>query len=116
MKRILITGAICAGWGLSVHAQQGLSTWLEELAALRTLEQTIKQGYTTVTNGLEDIGDLRMDEYRLHQAYYGALETVSPAVIDDPRTLELAALLQQLVQRLNITLDYWRGQTPIDNH
>ena len=113
MKRILISGALCAGWGLTCHAQQGLSTWLEELAALRTLEQTVKQGYTTVTTGLQDIGDIREDEYRLHQAYYGSLETVNPAVADDPKTLELTALLRLLLARLNDELNYWRGQTPI---
>ena len=113
MKRILISAALCAGWGLACPAQ-GLSTWIEQLAALQALEQTVKQGYTTVTHGLQTIGDIRSDEYQLHQGYYGSLETVSPAVADDPKTLELTKLLEQLVQRLNAELDYWRAQTPID--
>jgi hypothetical protein len=114
MKRILITGALCAGCGLVAHAQQGLSTWLEELAALRTLEQTVSRGYTITTGGIRTIGDLRTDEYQLHQAYYGGLETVSTAVADDPKTVELEDLLKTLEQRLASELNYWRNQTPID--
>jgi len=114
MKRILITGALCAGWGLAAHAQQGLSTWLEELAALRALEQTVSQGYKVATGGIRNIGDLRSDEYQLHQAYYGGLETVSPAIADDPKTAELKDLLETLEQRLTSELKYWRNQTPID--
>ena len=91
MKRILFSCALCAGWGFTAHCQ-GLSTWIAELAALRTLEQTIQQGYTTVTHGLGSIGDIRADEYQLHQAYYGGLETVNPAVADDPKTAELTRL------------------------
>jgi len=114
MKRILITGALCAGWGLAAHAQQGLSTWLEELAALRALEQTVSQGYKVATGGIRNIGDLRSDEYQLHQAYYGGLETVSPAIADNPETVKLEDLLEKLEQRLTSELQYWRNQTPID--
>lgn len=113
MKRLLISGALCAGWALNAHTQ-GLSTWIEQLAALQTLEQTVKQGYAAVTNGLQTIGNIRADEYQLHQAYYGSLATVNPAVVDDPRTLELTNLLQQLVERLNAELNYWRSRPPID--
>jgi hypothetical protein len=114
MKRILITGALCAGWGLAVHAQQGLSTWLEELAALRALEQTVSQGYKIATGGIQNIGDLRADEYQLHKAYYGGLQTVNPTVTDNPKTAQLKDLLQKLEQRLTSELKYWRNQTPID--
>ncbi len=114
MNRIIITAACCAGWGLAAHAQQGMSTWLQELAALRTLEQTVSQGYGTASNGLRNIGDLRADEYRLHQVYYGRLETVSPAVLSDPKTTQLENLLDMLTQRLTTELNYWRQQTPID--
>jgi hypothetical protein len=114
MKQILITAALCAGWGLVAHAQQGLSTWLEELAALRSLEQTVSQGYKIATSGIRNIGDLRTDEYHLHQAYYGGLESVNPAIADNPKTIKLQELLESLEQRLTSELKYWRNQTPID--
>ena len=113
MNRLLFSGALCAGCCLTAHAQ-GLSTWIGELTSLRTLEQTIRQDYTTMTRRVETIGDIRLDEYQLHQAYYGSLQTVSPAVADDPKTAELTKLLQQLIQRLNTELTYWRAQPPID--
>jgi hypothetical protein len=114
MKRILITGALCAGWGLAAHAQQGLSTWLEQLAALRALEQTVSQGYKIAIGGIRNIGGLRANEYQLHQAYYGGLETVSPAITNSPKAVELKDLLESLEQRLTTELQYWRNQAPID--
>jgi hypothetical protein len=116
MKRIFISGALCASWGLAAHAQQGLTTWLEELAALRALERTVHQGYTIATNGLQNIGDLRTDEYRLHQGYYNGMEAVGPAVTDDPKTVELGKLLETFARRLTTELNYWRAMTPIDQN
>ena len=52
--------------------------------------------------------------YQLHQAYYGGLQTVSSAVADNPKTIELENLLETLEQRLTSELKYWRNQTPID--
>jgi hypothetical protein len=113
MKRLLLAGALfaCRPWG--GHAQ-GVATWVEQLAALRTLEQTIQQGYTTVKNGLTQIGDIRYDEYQLHSQYYGSLATVNPAISSDAKTERLVATLNELVQRLRMELAYWQAQQPID--
>ena len=112
MKRILFLAALCGGWALHGHAQ-GLGTWIDQLAALRTLEQTVQSGNRSVTSGLGTIGDIQSDEYQLHSAYYGSLATVNPAVADDPKMGELRSLLTELFQALNARLDYWRKQEPI---
>lgn len=112
MKRVMLgTLCVCTGWGC--HAQ-GVSTRVEQLAALKTLEQTIQQGYTTVTDGLTRIGDIRSDEYQLHSAYYGSLASVNPAIGADPNTGKLVTALNELVQRLQTSLSYWQSQQPID--
>ena len=102
---------VCRIWDL--HAQ-GVTTWVEQLAALRTLEQTVQQGYSTVKNGLTNIGDLRYDEYQLLSDYYGSLATVNPAISADPKTEELVKVLGQLVGSLRTSLAYWQTQQPID--
>lgn len=114
MKRLLLAGMLYACWPRVSHAQ-GVTTWIEQLAALRTLEQTVEQGYSTVKNGLTHIGDIRYEEYRLHGQYYGSLAVVNPVVATDPKTVELYALLSQLVQRLQASLVYWQSQQPIDH-
>ena len=112
MKRIALgTLCVCLTW--VCHAQ-GVTTWVEQLAALRTLEQTIQQGYTTVKNGLTRIGDVRYDEYQLHTEYYDGLATVNPGIQTDPKIVELMTLLGQMVNRLQTSLSYWQTQKPID--
>jgi hypothetical protein len=113
MKRFLLVGTlfVCRPW---VGHAQGVATWIEQLAALRTLEQTVQQGYTTVKNGLTHIGDIRYDEYELHSQYYGSLATVNPTIRADPKTEGLAALLNRLVQSLQKELAYWQMQQPSD--
>ena len=100
------------GWAVVGHSQ-GLGVWIEQLAALRCLEQTVKTGYQTVTKGLQTIGDIQGDEYQLHSTYYTSLGTVNPAVAKDPKTAELRSLLNGLIQQLNVQLNYWRKQEPI---
>jgi hypothetical protein len=112
MKRILILGALLGGWAVIGRAQ-GLGVWIEQLAALRTLEQTVQTGYRTVTSRLKTIGDIRDDEYHLHSAYYTGLATVNPAVANDPKAAELRSLLNGLVQQLTVELSFWRKQEPI---
>ena len=112
MKRVLLAGALCVCRVWGVHAQ-GVATWLEQLAALRNLERTVQQGYTTVKNGLTHIGDIRYDEYQLHSQYYGSLATVNPAIQSDPKTERLVEALGELVKRLRSSLAYWQTQQPI---
>ena len=113
MKRLLLAGALCGRGAWGCHAQ-GVATWVEQLAALWTLEKTVQQGYTTVKDGLTHIGDIRYDEYQLHSQYYGSLSTVNPAISSDPKTEELVAVLSELVQKLRAELAYWQTQQPID--
>lgn len=113
MTRILLAGMLCVCRPWVSHAQ-GVATWIEQLAALRTLEQTVQQGYATVKTGLTNIGDIRYEEYQLHSEYYGSLATVNPVLLTDPKTGKLVKLLGVLVQRLQASQAYWQSQQPID--
>ena len=113
MKRILLASAFCGCGVWGCHAQ-GTATWVEQLAALWTLEKTVQQGYTTVKDGLTHIGEIRSDEYQLHSQYYGSLAIVNPAIQTDPKTVELVMRLNQLVLNLQRELAYWQNQQPIN--
>ena len=102
-------------WGTTAstgHAQ-GLQTSIDELAAFRTLAQTVQSGYHLTTTGLTSIGAAKDAEYQLHEAFFGQLATVSPAVAGDPELGALINRLQTLIQELNTQLNYWRQQSPI---
>jgi hypothetical protein len=109
MTRIILICALCSGISIRLPAQP-LSAWIEQLAALRTLQNTLRQGYATITGGLQAIGDVRGEEYQLHQGYFTSLDGVKPVVLDDPRTENLHARLVTLMSQLQAALDYWQRQ------
>jgi hypothetical protein len=109
MTRVILICALCGGLAIRVPAQP-LSAWIEQLAALRTLQNTLRQGYATVSGGLQTIGDVRGQEYQLHQGYFTSLEGVKPVVLDDPRTENLRARLVTLMSQLQAALDDWQRQ------
>ena len=112
MKRTLCLAVLCGGCILTTHAQ-GLQTSIDELAAFRTLQQTVQSGYHLATMGLTSIGAAKDAEYQLHEAFFGQLATVSPAVANDPELGALINRLQTLIQQLTTRLNYWRQQSPI---
>jgi hypothetical protein len=109
MTRVLLICALCGGLAISLPAQP-LSAWIEQLAALRTLQNTLRQGYATVSSGLQTIGDVRGQEFQLHHGYFTSLDGVKPVVLDDPRTEDLRARLVTLMSQLQAALDYWQRQ------
>ena len=103
---------MCGGCILTTHAQ-GLQTSIDELAAFRTLAQTVQSGYHLATTGLTSIGAAKDAEYQLHSAYFGSMSSINPAVANDPELGALINRLQTLIQELNTQLNYWRQQFPI---
>ena len=109
MIRVCCIIALCGGLALEGHAQP-IRTWIEQLVALRTLENTVQQGYRIAGDGLQTIGVIRADEYRLHADYFGSLDNVKPVVADDPRIQVLRSRLAALIARLQASLEYWQRQ------
>jgi len=109
MKRLLIFCALLGAGGLTCHCQT-LEVMAEQLAELRTLQQSTTQGYQIMTSGADHIGQITNGECQLHQSYFGSLDAVSPTVTDDPRLIALQHLQAQLVQEINSALAYWRQQ------
>jgi hypothetical protein len=109
MKRILIFCALAGAGSLTCHAQT-LEVMAEQLAALRTLQQSTTQGYQIIGDGLDSIGQITNAEYQLHQAYFGSLAVVAPAVSNDAKLAALRDLQKQLIQQINAALAYWKQQ------
>ena len=109
MKRILVFFALWGAGGLTCHAQT-LEVMAEQLAALRTLQQSTTQGYQIMSDRLDSIGQITNGEYHLHQAYFGSLGMLSPAVSNDAKLAALKGLQMQLIQQINAALAYWKQQ------
>lgn len=109
MIRVLLVCALCGGFCMTTPAQS-IDAWIEQLAALKTLSNTIRQGYATMTGGLQHIGNFRAGEYQLHDGYFSSLDTVKTAVLDDPRVAALQRRLRELIGQLQSALGYWQRQ------
>jgi hypothetical protein len=112
MKQIILICALCGAVSLATHAQT-ITVLTEQLAALQELRHTVEQGYRLVTGGLQTIGQITNGEFQLHQAYFGSLSGVNPALDNDPKLTALRNLQATLVQQINAALDYWRKQSSL---
>jgi len=109
MKRILLATAIVLAVTAPATAQS-VTTAIEQLAALRSLDQNLQEGYQTVTTGLNIIGSIRLEELVMHKAYITGLDIVQPPVSTDQRLLALRIRLARLTGQLQSTLEYWQHQ------
>lgn len=109
MIRLFLISALCGGLALRGHTQS-LAVWIDQLAALQTLQTTVQQAYATATIGLQTIGDIRSVEYQLHRGYFNSLDSIKPAIGNDARLQVLHTRLEGLIDRLRSALDYWQNQ------
>lgn len=109
MTRLFLISALCGALALRGHAQP-ITAWIEQVAALQTLQFTVQQGYATVTGGLQIIGDIRYTEFRLHDSYFSSLDSIKPVIDDDPWVQALRSRLAALIAQIRAALDYWQRQ------
>ena len=114
MQRILIICALLVDGILTSHAQT-LEVMAEQLAALQTLRQTTTQGYSIVTMGVHNIGQITNDEFQMHGAYFSSLGAINPSLTADPKVTALRNLQKALMQQINARLSYWQQQQNIIN-
>lgn len=80
------------GWFLPGRAQlegKTLRVMLEQIAALNAYSAAAADGYRLVENGWRTVANIRQGEFELHQAYYGSLRTVNPAVRGMPEATDI---------------------------
>ncbi|HXD77597.1 MAG TPA: hypothetical protein VN616_07300 [Puia sp.] len=122
MKRIPLTGVLTGALvALFMAVQpctargQTVAAMAEQLVQLKLLEQTTADGYRLMTGGLDSIGGITGNEYRLHADYFTSLAVIKPALNNGAVLVTLRALQANLTQQLEARLSWWRQQEPIDN-
>jgi hypothetical protein len=81
MKKKNIILALCGAGCLQCHAQT-IPVMTEQLAALRTLQQSVGKGYTIATHGLQTIGNEQDGEYQQHCTWILSLSAVNPTLFN----------------------------------
>jgi hypothetical protein len=71
---------------------------LQQIAALKVYGDYLKKGYELASGGLGVMRDISDGEFSLHNAFISGLKQVSPAVRNDVRVAEIAALQVEILQ------------------
>lgn len=69
-----------------------LQAGLDQIAALNAYAAVAAEGYRIVENGWHGVAVIRQGEWNLHQAYYGSLLAVNPAVRGMPEVADIIRL------------------------
>jgi len=117
--RLALVNLLTAGFGDGALAQsldgifgQGaeeLKEYGQQVAALNLLAGLEGQGYQIQETGLASIGGITSDEYGWHQAYFGSLAAVNPAVAGMPEVGEILAVEGSMVRGMAAGLKRWKA-------
>ncbi|KGO85882.1 hypothetical protein Q765_13685 [Flavobacterium rivuli WB 3.3-2 = DSM 21788] len=104
MKKLLIYCLLTGLLSGSLQAQnKQAKVLLEQIAALHIYIGYVQDGYSTVKNGLDVIGDFKRGELNLHAGYFSSLRMVNPAVKEYIKVAEIIALQAKILQSSNNT-------------
>ena len=69
-----------------------ISYLTQQISALQTYTQYLKQGYDAAQQGLNVISELKNGEFNLHQIFFSSLLKVNPAISSDARVIGIMNL------------------------
>jgi hypothetical protein len=115
MYPIIIITILCATFCICpiINQAQTFAEWWQQkktriqylqqqAAALAALKKTVEKGYQIAEDGIQDIRNIKEDEFGLHSRYFHSMEVASPAVTNSP---ELSACLSRLRSLLYLISD-----------
>lgn len=82
----------------------------EQIAEYDTYLAALKTGYSVTEKGLNTAHDLKNGTFSLHSGYFGSLEQVSPAIQQNPRGKQIAAMQQQIISLFAAELTWQQAQ------
>lgn len=89
-------------WGEIFKQKQTQKKYLlEQVAALKVYAEYLKKGYDIASNGLRTVKDLSKGEFNLHQAFYSSLKTVSPAIRNNTKIIEIISFQLEITKAFN---------------
>jgi hypothetical protein len=109
---VVCLGGSARGQGLSNFFSQGsakVEYYAEQLAGLQLYISKIEKAAQIVGNGLQDIKEIKNGEFNLHQAFFGSLSQVNPAVAKMELVGEIIALQVAIIEQYSAALKRWRS-------
>lgn len=102
MKKLFLLILLGVGWFQSSMAQNW-NEWLrqkktqkkyliQQIAGLQVYINYARKGYRIVDDGLSFIGDVKQGKLNLHQAFFGNLKSVNPAIANYVRVADILLL------------------------
>lgn len=99
-------GASAQTWGEWFRQRHTQKKYLlEQIAALQVYTDYVRKGYGIASDGLGMVRDITNGEFRLHDLFITGLKKASPAVRNDVRVAEIAAMQISIVRIFANLLD-----------
>lgn len=116
MKRfiiILLIGLSAMTAPLSSRAQvqelEELALDIQKLSALKSILKEMYQGYQILTTGYNAVKDISEGNFSLHKLFLDKLLSVSPAVKQYIRVVDIITAQSQLIREYKVALAHFRG-------
>jgi hypothetical protein len=112
MKKVLFFVAFIGALATAPPAffQSRFQTMMNEIAGLETYLKSMKTVYSTTSNGLNDIHDIKNGSFNLNQTYFTSLKNVSPAVKNDPHIQQISTLSGQIESTFNAAISWQQSK------
>jgi hypothetical protein len=73
---------------------------LQQIAALRTHLQYVKEGYDIAYKGISTVKDIKNGEWDLHKDYFGSLSIVNPVIKNYSRVADIISMQIKMVKQV----------------
>lgn len=74
---------------------------IEQIAALQVYSGYLKKGYNIANQGINTVKDIKNGEFGLHSTFINGLKTVSPAIRNSSKVLEIINFQLEISKALN---------------
>lgn len=71
---------------------------LQQIVALKVYIEYLQKGYKIAKEGLNTIGGIKNQEFKLHQDYFNSLKNVNPAIGDYSKVIDILALNDKILK------------------
>ncbi|WP_114782983.1 hypothetical protein [Botryobacter ruber] len=88
---------------------------VQQIAALQAYAGTLRQGYEIARNGINTVQQIKNGDLGLHQAFFGSLQKVNPALGNSARVADILSLQAGILRDFEQTLQAVRKENHLLN-
>ncbi|WP_125185392.1 hypothetical protein [Botryobacter ruber] len=110
---LLLTGLSCRAQTFDEWFRQKKTKreyLVQQIAALQAYAGTLRQGYELVGYGINTVQQIKNGDLGLHQAFFGSLQVVNPAIGNSARVAAILSLQAGILRHFEQTLQALRKE------